>query len=430
MGTFVGTSANGGNVTALTTANSAAITWPTVQAGDLAIIAWTFQNTATPTDPTSQTFTLYDQVDDGSCRSRLLYRVCTGSESGTIAGWSNSIPNRQTAVLFVVRGYVSFVATSATEPGTSTTHDCPAIGTGNGAATGDSVIVIGTDRSGLTTTATPPSGWAKRTTSEFGLAASGGTYTGVADDGLTGQTMPVDPGSWTMQSGSTSVTRTLALRPTPVPLGLTASGSVTANGAAALTLTQKLSASGATAEDGTAPLSLNASLSATGSVSTTGSAALSLSAPLSASGAAGTSGSGTLGVQLSLTSTGAVSANGGADLQIIAGPTFTGSGGSTVTGNAALRSSLALTSAGAAVLTGAAALAETSALTAEGSVNSDGSVALTAVRSLTAVGASAGDGSVDLKLFSPITRRPDEGRTDRPLVGVTARPFTGTTPRP
>src|SRR5690349_14720037 len=70
MGSFVGTSANGGNVTALTTANSAAITWPAgVQSGDIAILAWTFQSTATPTDPTSQAFTLVGQVDDGSCRS-------------------------------------------------------------------------------------------------------------------------------------------------------------------------------------------------------------------------------------------------------------------------------------------------------------------------------------------------------------------------
>lgn len=214
MGTFVGTSANGGNVTALTTANSAAITWPTVQAGDLAILAWTMQNTATPTDPTSQTFTLVGTLDDGSCRSRVLKRVCTGSESGTITGWSNSIQNRQTAVLFVVRGYSDVsAAVSFAEPGTSTTHDCPSVGTGNGAANGDSVIVIGTDRSGATTTATAPTGWAKRTTSEFGLAAAGGTYTGIADDGLiTAQTFPVDPSTWTMASGSTAVTWTLALR--------------------------------------------------------------------------------------------------------------------------------------------------------------------------------------------------------------------------
>lgn len=243
MGSFVGTSANGGNVTALTTANSAAITWPTVQSGDLAILAWTFQNTATPTDPTSQAFTLFDQVDDGSCRSRLLYRICTGSESGTISGWSNSIQNRQTAVLFVVRGFVSFVGTNATEPGTSATHDCPSIGTGNGAANSDSVIVIGTDRAGLTTTATPPTGWSKRTTSEFGTGGSGGTYTGIADDGLTGQTMPVDPGVWTMQSGTTSVTRTLALRPAPT-------------GTAAVTqAAQTPTASGVLGYSGTASLS-------------------------------------------------------------------------------------------------------------------------------------------------------------------------------
>jgi hypothetical protein len=126
----------------------------------------------------------------------------------------NSIQNRQTAVLFVVRGYSDVsAAVSLAEPGTSTTHDCPSVGTGNGAVNGDSVIVIGTDRSGATTTATPPAGWSKRPTSEFGLALSGGTYTGIADDGLTtAQMFPVDPSTWTMASGSTSVTWTLALR--------------------------------------------------------------------------------------------------------------------------------------------------------------------------------------------------------------------------
>lgn len=292
MGTFVGTSANGGNVLALTTANSAAITWPTVQAGDLAILAWTMQNTATPTDPTSQTFTLASpMVDDGSCRSRILKRVCTGSESGTISGWSNSIQNRQTAVLFVVRGYSDISAiVSASEPGTTTTHDCPSVGTGNGAVNGDSVIVIGTDRSGLTTTATAPAGFSKRTTSEFGIALSGGTYTGIADDGLTtAQTFPVDPASWTMASGSTSVTWTLALRRNAL------------NGTGDRTATATLTGAASASKSVTGDLAGTATLTGAAAASKSANGDLSATATLTGSATAAKSGAGNLAATATLT---------------------------------------------------------------------------------------------------------------------------------
>jgi len=233
VGSFVGADANGGNVTAITL-----VTWPAVQSGDLAILVWTFQNTLTPTDPTSQTFTLVATADDPSCRSRVLKRVCDGTESGDISGWSMTI-NRQSAVLYVVRGFsdvagaVSFAETTA-----GTTHDCPSIGTGDGAANGDSIVVAVSERltSGTTnaTAPTSPVTFAEHAGSEFGTGGSGGTYTGVADDGLaTSQTMPFDPGAWSGHvSGSVAVTWTLALRPSGgTTFNQSVAGSVTPAGA-------------------------------------------------------------------------------------------------------------------------------------------------------------------------------------------------------
>jgi hypothetical protein len=315
MGTFVGTSANTGNVTALTTANSAAVTWPTVQAGDLAVLAWTMQNTATPTDPTSQAFTLASpMVDDGSCRSRILTRVCTGSESGAISGWSNSIQNRQSAVLFVVRGYSAVSAiVSASEAGTSTTHDCPAVGTGNGAANGDSVIVIATDRAGTTTTGTPPAGFSKRTTSETGSVGGGGTYTGIADDGLTtAQTFPVDPASWTLTSGSTAVTWTLALRRN----ALNGTGDRTATA----TLTGAAAADKAVAGD----LAGTATLTGAASASKSASGNLSATATLTGAATAAKSASGNLAATATLTGAASVIHNPNGTGDLTATGTLTG----------------------------------------------------------------------------------------------------------
>lgn len=272
MGIPVGASANGGNVTAITNANGTPITWPTVASGDLAVLSWSMQNTATPTDPTSQTFSLVGTADDGSDRLRILKRICTGSETGTISGWSNSIQNRQTAVLTVYRGFSDVSAVVFyQETVTGTTHDCPSIGTGNGAASGDRIVVVASDRSGATTTATPPAGFTKRANSEFGLAAAGGTYTGVADDGLvTPQTMPYDPASWSgMTSSGTALTATLALRPIPVDGtgDRTATATLTGAATAAKSVTGDLSATASLTGVAVAGKSVAGDLSATASLS-------------------------------------------------------------------------------------------------------------------------------------------------------------------
>lgn len=220
-GTFVFADNDGANIATLT-----GIAWGTAgnapQAGDIAILPWSFQNTATPTDPTSEAWTLVTDQQDGSARLRLLTRTCTGSESGTISGWTMAI-NRQTAVLAYFRGYAYISGFQFRLEGATAlnTHANPTLTTADGfgghtPAAGDTIVIITCTRDGATTVVTAPAGYAKRANGEIGLAASGGTHTAFADDGLTNSaTFPTTPAAWTgyAASSANAVTITLALRP-------------------------------------------------------------------------------------------------------------------------------------------------------------------------------------------------------------------------
>lgn len=258
MGTFVHNDSNGGNVTSIT-----AVTWGTAgaaaQSGDLAIMPWVFLNTETPTDPTSEAWSLAVSNVSQDCEGRILYRICDGTESGDITGWSTTgVGNRQAAVLYVCRGY-DFISGFKVfnETTNSTTHDCPTLTTadgfgGNTPADGDTTLVFVFDRA-ASTTASPPSGWATRSVSVFAATGTGGTIVGMADDSLTdSSTFPVDPGAWSgLVSSDDAFTVTMSLRPTSSG----ASHSATGDRAATATL-----AGAATAEK---PASGNRSATAT-----------------------------------------------------------------------------------------------------------------------------------------------------------------------
>ena len=223
MGTFVHNDSNGGNVTSIPN-----VTWgidsAAAQSGDLAIIPWVFLNTETPTDPTSESWSLALANVAGAtdCEGRILYRICDGTESGDISGWSTTgAGNRQAAVLYVVRGYDFISGLSVFDETTnSTTHDCPTLTTadgfgGNTPADGDTILVFVFDRA-ASTTASPPSGWSTRSVSVFAATGTGGTIVGMADDSLTDNaTFPVNPGAWSgLASSDDAFTVTLSLRPT------------------------------------------------------------------------------------------------------------------------------------------------------------------------------------------------------------------------
>lgn len=237
MGTFVHSDGAGGNVISIS-----GVDWGTAgaaaQSGDLAIISWVFLNTETPTDPTSQAFSLALANVAGStdCEGRILYRVCNGTESGAISGWSTTgSGNRQAASLIVLRGYQFISGLKVrNETANNTTHDCPALTTldgfnGNFPADGDTILVFVFERAG-STTATPPAPYSVRTLGVVAATGTGGTIEGVADDGLTDSaTFPVDPNSWTLTASTDDCfTVTMSLRPvaTDLPFGLVAESSI------------------------------------------------------------------------------------------------------------------------------------------------------------------------------------------------------------
>ncbi len=240
MGTFVHCDSNGGNVTTIT-----GVTWGTAgaatQAGDLAILFWVFLNTETPTDPTSETWSLVTGPVSQDCEARLLYRICDGTESGDITGWSTTgAGNRQLGILFVVRGYSDISGfLTFLETVNGTTHDCPTLTTGNGF--GALTLVFAADRAGSAATITPPSGWATRTASVFAATGTGGTVGGIADDSLTdASTMPVNPGTWDgFVSSDDALTITLSLR--PAASGVTVTPAATATLVAAPQATPSVS---------------------------------------------------------------------------------------------------------------------------------------------------------------------------------------------
>ena len=212
---LVGADPGGGNVTNITD-----VIWPTVEAGDVAILGWLGQNTSTQT---ASEFTAIDSVDgdSGASRMSLKYRICNGSEDGGTVSLVGSAANRQCAVLAVWRGLhaTSPIDTYAVrdESVSGTTHANPQVTTGFA----DCVIatLIGERASTGTTGWTAPSGYTERADSTTLATGTGGTICALADDGLATSRPAgtnVTPPVWTSTSGFATaniLTWTVSLRP-------------------------------------------------------------------------------------------------------------------------------------------------------------------------------------------------------------------------
>jgi len=218
--TFIASGVDGGNASTLT-----GLTWPTVQAGDLALLVWTGVSTTTWTDPSGWTLVAEHNGGSGSLRSRLYYRVCTGSESGSITLTHADI-NRQSAVLAVYRGAHPTSPIDAwadrDEDTATDVHACPQVTTGHA----DCVIVtaVGERVTGGTTDYTPPTGYTERADTDALASGTGGTITALADDGLatsrpSGTSVTPPPWVGAVSTGNV-VTWTISVRPdAPSTLG-------------------------------------------------------------------------------------------------------------------------------------------------------------------------------------------------------------------
>ncbi|MGI5169877.1 hypothetical protein ACQEU3_46730 [Spirillospora sp. CA-253888] len=217
MVTSIGAAAGGANATSID------LTWPTVQADDVAVLFWLMNNSTTASNPAG--FTLHESLDgdSGSMRMRFQSAILTGSETGTLT-LTGDTSNRMSAVMAVYRGAhpTSPIDTWATrdEGVAGITHACPQVVTGFA----DCVIVTaaGERATSGTTGWTAPTGYTERADSDSAAVGTGGTICALADDGLATSRSAgtaVTPPAWASASGFSSanvLTWTVSVRPLEV----------------------------------------------------------------------------------------------------------------------------------------------------------------------------------------------------------------------
>lgn len=175
---FVGADSGGGNSTSITD-----LTWPSVAAGDVALLWWVMTNTTTATNPSG--FTLEQQLDgdSGSMRVRFQSKICTGAESGALT-LTGDTTNRMSACLAVYRGCHPTspvnAFTSNDEGSSVSTHACAAVTP----TVPSAVIVTAVSERATTGTTNWTTSYTERTDSLTLATGTGGTITAIADDGL------------------------------------------------------------------------------------------------------------------------------------------------------------------------------------------------------------------------------------------------------
>lgn len=214
----VGADSAGGNVATLT-----GLTWPAVQANDVAVMWWLGINSVTWTDPGNFTLINSTDGDTGASRMRLYYRVCTGAETGDVS-LVHSAADRQCAVMAIYRGCDPVTPINLTtgwavrdESASGTTHACPQVTTD----VADCVVLtaIGERASSGTTGWTAPPGYTERADSDGLATGTGGTSCALADDGLATSRPAgtnVTPPVWTSTNGFATaniLTWTVSIRP-------------------------------------------------------------------------------------------------------------------------------------------------------------------------------------------------------------------------
>lgn len=215
---YVTSAHGGGNVTDVA-AGAAPLTWPSIVAGDLAVLFWAYQSTQTNTDPSGFTLLANLTSTTGSCATRLFYKICTGSETGNIS-LVNGVANRQSAVLGIYRNahksapIVSGDWTATAESVAGTSHASPTE-TLNVADCG--VLTFIGERATTGSTTYSHSAFTKRVDSGTDATGAGGTIVGLADDGMAtnrANGASVSPGNWTSSfSTAQCVMWTVMIRP-------------------------------------------------------------------------------------------------------------------------------------------------------------------------------------------------------------------------
>lgn len=93
---------------------SGTINWPSVQAGDLAVMSDTAHSggSGIPSDVIPAGFTGIDTIADNAQRWRGSYKKCTGTESGAITGMNGAILNSKVLMIFRSTGTITTITPS------------------------------------------------------------------------------------------------------------------------------------------------------------------------------------------------------------------------------------------------------------------------------------------------------------------------------
>ncbi len=125
------------------TSTSGTITWPTVQAGDIAVMADFASGLGVPTTVVPDGFTNACVQDNGaSAKWMVSYKVCDGTESGSLTGMS-SIVHRKILAIFRPDVPAASAVHGGEQHGTATNANPTAI-TVAASSGGAPLIIIGT----------------------------------------------------------------------------------------------------------------------------------------------------------------------------------------------------------------------------------------------------------------------------------------------
>lgn len=246
-------------------------------AGDVAVVAHGYNQPGGDSTITAGWTQLdVDRDFSGSFRGRLYYRVLGAGEGGGTVTLTNPVSQKLAAAIGVLSGVSAVDVHNFTiEASVTTTHAAPTVT----AVTGDAGLAFILERE-----STPSTSFTHSTFTVGGQAhntGSGATSAGVAYS-LT--TVPaassVGGGNWVADVANDGVIMWIVgVTVAAAPLALSASGTGTSSGSAALREKLALSSAGIATSSGSAAILGKLPLAATGTATSSGSAALSLTSP-------------------------------------------------------------------------------------------------------------------------------------------------------
>jgi hypothetical protein len=350
--TFVGDGSDTQN------SNTISVPWPSTSNNDVAVLFWRYRtNLGTVTGPSGWTELGTRTTSTDACR--VYYRVCNGSESGSVNLNVAGTAGKQQGILVVYRGVDTTTPINASNSIASL--DPPAVTT----TVADTTIIISTSvRSSTLATFTVPAGYTFRGgDKDLGTTGGGASTLGVADSITTRSAGSVNPDAYGSTISTNAISWTVALRPgasgtdynetatalsTDVSLGSVSATRSTSTGSGSLGTSAGLSGAGSTvAASASADLDVVTDSEADAIKSTSGTASLDTDAYVTASGTAAASSSTSLDTDVSVPSTGIKGTSTDAD-PLTSGTSLSSSGTASASASSSLDTEASFTSSGVA----------------------------------------------------------------------------------